>query len=198
VDRGRLRTLHYIAPVENVSSIIRLGLLCHRGASTREHRSVANESVQGRRQVRQLPTGLMLHDYVNLYFDARNPMMYSFHEQHASLCVIDVSPNVLDLPGVVISDMNASRSLAGFSPSPAGLDQIDEATVFAKSWAQEDQFEHERHAGAKCAEVLVPHRVDPIHFRGLIASNRATCTELVAVVGGVLSVTINPDLFFVH
>ena len=53
-----------------------MGLLSHQGASAFPHYSVASEEVQERCRLKRLPNGERLHNYVNLYFDARNPMMY--------------------------------------------------------------------------------------------------------------------------
>jgi ssDNA thymidine ADP-ribosyltransferase, DarT len=52
--------------------------------------------IQDLRANKKVPGGRPLHEYLNLYFHARNPMMYKGHDQHESLCVIRVSTNVLD------------------------------------------------------------------------------------------------------
>jgi hypothetical protein len=73
MDRGMVTELHYIAPVSNLPSMARRGLVSHNRAAKVEHSSVALGAVQDRRASRRFPWGMQLHDYVNLYFDARNP-----------------------------------------------------------------------------------------------------------------------------
>jgi hypothetical protein len=127
--------LHYLTPISNLSSISRLGLLSHQRASRlKQIASIANQDVQDRRQAKSVPRGRPLHEYVNLYINGRNPMMYCQIGRLDSVCVIRVSPEVLSLPGVVITDRNAAADLARFAPSPSGLSRIDSEITFARYW----------------------------------------------------------------
>jgi len=74
--REELEELHYISPIVNVSSILTHGILSHRRASKLPHQSVAMPEIQDRRRKVQVPKARPLHEYVNLYICARNPMMY--------------------------------------------------------------------------------------------------------------------------
>lgn len=91
VDREQLRELHYITPISNVSSIAARGLLSHRRAARHNPDSVALATVQERREAKPVPRGRPLHEYVNLYVNARNPMLYlrSQGDDHEGLCVLD-------------------------------------------------------------------------------------------------------------
>ena len=133
-----------------------------------------------------------LHEYVNLYICARNPMMYKRRESHASLCVLRVSTNVLEKPGVVITDGNASSEFVRFSAAPGGLAIVDKELAFAEYWTHQDEIEHWRRKRAKCAEVLVPDRVDPKFLIGIYLSSDAEARDL--DMG--LAVTIDRHLFF--
>lgn len=107
--RDELDELQFIAPITNAASILDMGILSHNRARRLDHESVADEEVQDRRR-QQVPNGRRLHDYANLYINARNGMMYRLVSPPATcdvLCVSCVSPAVLDLPGVVIADCNA-------------------------------------------------------------------------------------------
>ena len=55
-----------------------------------------------------------LHEYANLYLCARNPMLYKRRESHGTLCVLRVSTDVLDLPGVVLTGGNAASDYTAF------------------------------------------------------------------------------------
>ena len=48
--RDELDELHYIAPLSNILSIFRLGILSHRGAEKVAHESVAMQEIQDRRK----------------------------------------------------------------------------------------------------------------------------------------------------
>jgi hypothetical protein len=76
MTRAELPELHFIAPIDNLASIIAQGILCHERAKNVGHRSVAMEEIQERRRKVIVPGGLRLHQYANLYINARNKMMF--------------------------------------------------------------------------------------------------------------------------
>lgn len=194
--RDELQELHYITPIANVPSIRMRGILSHRRAGQISHRSVAMDEVQDRRARKRVPGGLMLHDYVNLYICARNPMIYKRKEQHNELCVLSVNTDVLDLNEVVVTDRNASRGFVRFGPIPGGLTNVDYDMVFARSWKHPDDPELDYlHSGIKCAEILVPNCVAPGYIRGAYVSCRQSQMDLLGIAPD-LTVTINPGMFF--
>jgi len=194
--RDELEELHYITAVENVPSVLEHGILSHRRASKLKHRSVAMEEIQERRKAVVIPNGRPLHEYANLYINARNKMMFKIHELHADICVLRISPDVLDLPGVVIADSNASSDYVRFAASPGGLRLINRDRVFAEYWTHPDDYiEQLRHGSEMCAEVLVPDRVAPEYIMGAHVSCQQSLEALNAI-AGTLATNGNRHLFF--
>ena len=122
MKRGELTELHFITPIANVASILQLGILSNKQAHRVPHRSVAKTDVQERRRHVVVPGGKPLHEYANLYLCGRNPMTYLRRDQHASLCILRISPLVIDLAGAIVTDQNAASDYAQFAPLPAGLE----------------------------------------------------------------------------
>jgi hypothetical protein len=195
MNRSDLTELHYITPIANVPSILQHGILCHNQVKSLTHQSVAMPQIQQRRIKKLVPGGRHLHDYANLYFDARNPMLYLRKDQHEELCVLRISTDVLDLPGVVIADGNAASAYTAFFPSPEGLRWVDENIVFAKYWTSGDQIEEWRRKRIKCAEVLVPDCVGVQYILGAYVSCGAVEKNL-RDIGFKLPITASADLFF--
>ena len=194
MNRADLKELHYITPIENLSLIFQHGILSNAGSKRLSPKSVAEPGVQARRAKAMVPSGRPLHDYVNLYICARNPMMYRLRFE--KLAVVRVSTGVLDLPGVVITDGNAvSDKYTRFSSSPSGLLQIDKDLVFAESWNDSDQIEKWRKSRAKCAEVLVPDKVETRFILGLYVPNIDMKKHLAETTGS-YSVDTDAHLFF--
>ena len=178
--REQLRELHYITCFANVPSIRQLGLLSHDLAEDVDHTSIALEGVQDLR-ADQVVAGRPLHSYVNLYFWARNPMLYLRYigESRRDLCVLSIDHRVLDLPGVVVTDRNAAKSWRRAElVSNDGLRIVDRDTTFAERWTYGDQLERERRKTATQAEGLVPDRVDPRYIRGAYLPSRRACARL--------------------
>src|SRR5882757_7005622 len=99
----RVTELQCIMPLENIPSVLKLGILSNEQAAKIEHRSVAMEDVQEKREQKHVPGGLKLHQYANLYFHARNPMLYKRRDAAATLCILRISTKVLHIDGVVIT-----------------------------------------------------------------------------------------------
>jgi hypothetical protein len=199
LTRADVPELHCIQPIENVASILRLGILSHERAAKVRHKSVAMEEIQDRRSRVTIPgTGRKLHTYANLYINGRNKMMYKllYGPGHEELCVVRVSTDLLDQEGVIIADRNASADAVAFRPSPGGLGQIIKELVFARYWTHNDPIAQQRHGQIVCAEVLVPDLVPPELIEGAYASCSASAKSLRAATGSSLTVTINADLFF--
>lgn len=195
MERQKLKELHYITPVDNVASIMREGILSHARVSGLVHGSVAMQEVQDRRATVVVPNGRRLHEYVNLYICARNPMLYKLHGQSRTICVLSVSTDVLDLPSVVVADSNASSKYVRFAAAPAGLRIVDDELTFAEYWTIDDQLVGWRRKAAKCAEVLVPERVDPRHIGRAYVCCEETKQTVEALCSG-LEVSVDRHLFF--
>jgi hypothetical protein len=190
----RVREFQGIMPLANIPSVLERGILSHERASRIQHESAAMEEIQERRDKKRVPGGLKLHQYANLYFHARNPMLYKRKENATNLCVLRISTAVKDLPNVVITDQNAASDWVRFlHPNQYRLLNFD--SIFAMSWYHpDDPIEYRRHRLRKCAEVLVPHVVSPEFIQGAYVLDRQVADQLQAMCE--LPITINPQMFF--
>lgn len=160
------------------------------------HHSVAMPEIQDRRRNKQIPGARPLHDYVNLYFDAHNPMLSKCRERNDEICVLRVSVDALNLAGVIITDMNAARDVVRFYDVPTGLAALDRDRLYAEFWLhQDDLIEEDRHRALKCAEVLVPDRVAPELIQGAYVAS-TTARNAVPSLTRALPLTIKSAMFF--
>ncbi|MGO8920641.1 MAG: DarT ssDNA thymidine ADP-ribosyltransferase family protein [Stellaceae bacterium] len=67
MDRADLAELHSITPIANLPSIMKHGIVSNRRSRALEAVSIALEAVQEKRDIKKVPGGRMLHEYVNLY-----------------------------------------------------------------------------------------------------------------------------------
>src|SRR5882724_9485727 len=110
----RVTEFQCIMPLKNIPSVLKHGILSNERADEVPHESLAMEEAQERRHPKQIPGGLKLHQYANLYFHARNPMLYKRKNEVNNLCVLRVSTEILQLPGIVLADCNASSPYVRF------------------------------------------------------------------------------------
>lgn len=189
--------LYFITDIVNVSSIFIHGILSHNLIAKKkiQHSSVANADVQARRMNKVIPGGKKLHDYANLYINARNPMLYVLLHRQCELCVLRISADVLQGAGVIVSAENAARGWARFEPWPDGLNMLEKEDIFRERWDVDDFFERKRLMGIMCAEVLLPDKVESRYIQGAYVSGQEAFDRLVGLCPG-FSVTINRTLFF--
>ncbi|WP_428310131.1 DUF4433 domain-containing protein [Hydrocarboniphaga sp.] len=191
---ARVTELHCIMPLANISSILANGILSYERAAKLRHVSVAMQPVQDRRDAKQVPGGLKLHQYANLYFHARNPMLFKRLNEAAGLCVLRISSQVFGIMGVVISDQNAASDYARFlHPSQSG--SLDFDAIYAADWRDADRATYFRKKSRKCAEVLVPQQVPIQYVTGAYVMDSAVKARLVNA-GFTLPVKVDGALFF--
>ena len=138
MNRADVAELHYITPIANVPSIVQHGILSHNRVRHLIHHSIAMQEVQDRRENKRIPGARPLHDYANLYFDAHNPMLSRRREHNDGLCVLCVSPDILDLSGAIVTDMNAACDAVRFYDLAAGLAVLDRERLYARFWLHQD------------------------------------------------------------
>ena|ERR1043165_2913478 len=195
MDRADVRQLHYITAIANVPSIMLHGILSHSLAAQLAHDSVAMPEIQERRRNKQIPGARPLHDYANLYFDAHNPMLSKCRNRNNDICVLRVDQSVLDLPNVIITDRNAATDMVRFRDVVDGLAQLDAQRLLAQYWTHpDDLYDQANHKAEKCAEVLVPDRVEANMIVGAYVANRTALAAFQALNTG-LAVQIHPMFF---
>jgi hypothetical protein len=122
-------------------------------------------------------------------------MLYLRQGLHESLCVLRVSPDVLDIPGTVVTDGNAASDYVRFAPAPGGISIVSRELAFAEWWTDSDLIRSWQKKVARCAEVLVPNRVPPELILGALVSGAVGQDRCLAS-GTECEVAIDRHMFF--
>ena len=123
-------------------------------------------------------------------------MLSRRRDQNAEICVLRINAEVFDLPNVIIADQNASSDYVRFYPVSRGLAAINKDRLFARYWTHRDnQYEEWAHKSVKCAEVLVPGKVEPEYILGSYVANQ-TALNAIKKLKTDLTVCIKSDIFF--
>lgn len=187
--------VYNIMPIENIPSVLRNGLLSYHQAEKLNHRSIAMQDVQCRRESVRFKNGLSLHDYASMYFDYNNPMLYKRKDQAEEFCILAISSSVLDLNGCIISDGNGAGKWTRFYPSGIGLDYLDFDKIFAQYWTHNDANETAAHRKQKCAEILVPHSVSANYISSACVLNQ-NCKQQLFDLGFDRQIVVKPKVFY--
>jgi len=197
MERDEVEELFYITHIDNLSSIMEHGILCHEEAIKFHHVTIDKRAVQEIRDTK-CPRGRSLHEYVNLFFNPRNKMLFRVISINniEKICVLSVSHEVIDLPGVLVSDRNAASDWAMIDSTAKGLRWVDRDKVFIRYWNDPDDRLNSIILGKiTCAEVLCPEKVKPSNITGIIVTNQAAKQAVLQLHLGI-PVSINRDMFF--
>jgi len=190
-------------PIINIPSVIEHGILSFNEVKRRniKHTSVANNEVQKRRN-KKITNGPFLHDCANLYFDARNPMMFVRKKESQNICVLEVSDKILKIDGVVLSDRNASADDRWVQYlAPKDINELNFSKIYAQYWITQGHSNRcvcgECHGkrSIKSAEVLVPNCVP---FKYIIKAHVVNDKAKINLEdkGFNLEISITPNMFF--
>ncbi len=200
--RRKTEFLYHITHVDNLERILKEGLFSRNEAIERgiSFRDISMKEVQDRRKGKEI-FGRTIHDYVALYFNPRNPMMYVEINRKEKIAVIAVSLEVILKEGVIFSDGNAASDKTEFYNEFDALEKLDWRSILAEYWTDGwglPDYEKKRKI---CAEVLVPQMVEVEYFEKLFFPNETLKNEMEEKLGYLLenlgiSVEIVPAIFF--
>ena len=190
--------LYYISHIDNLQSILANGILSHEeiAQGTFDYTPIYDENVVSIRKDKLTPAKLNLWHYANLYFQPRNPMMYSVvhSKQKEDLVVISASNKALHAPGVFITDGNAANAPTQFYSPAEGLKVLRRQWRIIRNewWNKED--------GSKrkiMSECLVPKRVSPNHISSLFVVSSEVANRVKQIAGErQITVIPEPNFFF--
>jgi O-acetyl-ADP-ribose deacetylase (regulator of RNase III) len=200
----KIKSLYYITHIDNLPSIFKRGILSHERIEAENGQFIsmfkgktdAKNNISKRRKVKPQNGGKNLLGYVNLLFQPRNPMMYRamFETGEDKLAVLEIADTVLNEPGVIITDGNATDELTQFYPGIQGLKRLQQQGRIIQSewWKISD--------GSKrkiMAECLVPDQVKPEHIRSVIIADDAMRNWVQGISNNSqFPVICQPDMFF--
>ncbi|MGA3315404.1 MAG: DarT ssDNA thymidine ADP-ribosyltransferase family protein [Candidatus Korobacteraceae bacterium] len=193
-----IKSLYYITHRDNLASILKDGILSHQYVEDHQVKYVPiyDADIVGNRKQKKTPTGQSLWEYANVYFQARNPMLYRvLHEKNPSdIAVIAVQPGVLRCSGAYITDGNAANAPTEFYGLEDGLKAIFEnwKTITGEWWNSVD--------GSKrkiMAECLVPVRIPPDMIHSVYVADHKTADQVRAAISSTsIPVIPEPTIFF--
>lgn len=200
--------LYYITAIDNLPSILQQGILSHNQIKLKQlqPKTIYDETVVQRRLNRQIPseyisgTRLTLGDYVNLYFQPRNPMLYRLivgEKRLSELVVLKLRKQILELPNVLVTDGNAAHANSQILLLQKAVLQTIQKQIDVDYWKEID--------GSKrkiMAECLVPNQVPTDYLECIYVGQQNGMLERVKEIiqatkkFASLNVIVESNLFF--
>jgi len=195
----KIAGLFYITHVDNISSILRNGILSHERIQNKNihFTPIYDEQIVTNRKAILTPDGRSLWNFANLYFQPRNPMLYRvlYEKQVSEVAIISVQPTILDKSDIYVSNGNAAHSASVISYGKElkkELRQIARDSVDVEWW--NDRNGSKRKIMAEC---LVPDAVIPDMLQAIYVGRRDVIEKISASnLGMKLPVIYEPKMFF--
>ena len=196
LDYYEIDGLYQITHVDHIQTIFRYGLLSHNNAHELglvQH-DISNPDVQNVRAQRCIG-GRPLHDYVPLYFNPRNAMLFDVFQKHTleDIVILQLSRKLMLQKGVWFTDGNATNTPTLSYDSLEDLDKLDWDCIRAEYWTDYEDGKR------KCmAEILVPDQISANYIKRksyLFVQNQKTQNRIEAVLPDA-RVAINEDMYF--
>lgn len=159
-ERWGIKSLWHMTHIRNVPSIMRNGLLAHQSPKLQLMNPVdiSDPDVQRWRTRVDPHFSRSLHEYVPLYINPRNPMLYRRREMQRQICFIEISVAALEGRDFIFSDGNAASNRTHFYTDISDLRLLPWEVLRSNFWTDFDDGKRKA-----CSEVLVPDIVEP-HF----------------------------------
>lgn len=192
-----IKGLYYITHVNNLPSILALGILSHAQITERgiPFTSIYDAEIVSHQQNKMVGEKSLWH-FANLYFQPRNPMLYRVisEKDKNDVAIVSILPTILNLPNTWVSIGNAASAPSEILPTDQGLPSIFEMWDIIRSewWKEED--------GSKrkiMSECLVPSIVPSNYIHTVYVANHETAERVRAMnLPTNVSVVPEPQMFF--
>ncbi len=185
--------LYYICHVSNIESILENGIFARAQIKKKEikHEDIHDDGVLMLRD-KEVPSGKNLREYVNLYFQARNAMLYRLVQNFGreNLAILSIKSSVIESEGSYFTDRNAATHAAEFYSDIKKLNRIDKKILKNEYWTDSADTKQKM-----MAEVLVEDKVSPDNIMAIYLPQKSdTIKKLVGSKN--ISIIIEHSMFF--
>lgn len=187
---------YHLTHVSNLKSIVDNGILSRNRllAEERKLHDISNSDIQNKRKRPESIYGRMIHDYVPLYINPKNPFLASSKVRNSiqELVLIEVYPNILvQKEKTLFSDGNAAEQKTNFFGKKDELERVNWSLLQNGTW---DEDESKR---MMCSEVLIPDSIHRTYIQKVYVSNTEILEEVMKTYlnAGGIKLVVNNNLF---
>lgn len=163
--------LYHMTHKNNLQNILQNGLLSHNQArnSRLTQVDIADNQVNDRRLRNEPIYQKSIHDYVPLYFNPKNPMLYRRGNIQNEIIILAIDSNLLYQSNTVFTNGNAAAGATSFFSNPNDLTKLNWTCINAEYW--NDIVDGKR---IKCSEVLVFPSIPTNAIKKIFCNNQQT------------------------
>jgi O-acetyl-ADP-ribose deacetylase (regulator of RNase III) len=193
-----IRELYYITHVDNLQSILERGILSHERVIKEnvKYTPIYDEQIVLGRRDKKAPDGRSLWSFANLYFKARNAMLYRviIEKSAKDIVVLGIRRDVLNRSDIFVTTGNAASAYSEILPVSQlkRIEKIVKRILKMDYWTMEDGTKRET-----MAECLVPDSVSPEYIQTIYVADRETMNKVKEKLQWFkVEVVCEPSIFF--
>ena len=189
--------LFYITHINNIQSILQLGILSHNKAHQNGfvNIDISNQQVNERRNRIEPTLGGNVHDFAPLFINPKNPTFYYWckRENLNNLVLLRINPHILLADNVAFSDGNAAVKSTLFYKNIEDFNKLNWTIIQDNYWTQYPDGKR-----IKCSEVLVQDAIPIYYINNLFVYSQDTLEKILPLFPNHLGIvsSINKDLYF--
>ena len=191
VNKYSLLELYHITHINNLKSIIVHGLLSHTAAHNQGliTKDISLKDVNMKRAKLEPYNQRSLHDYVPLYINPKNPMLFLRKILSDNLIIIAVSSDTMLYDTCLFTDGNAASRSTSIYKYLINLNKLDWDCIKGEYW---DNFQDGKRK--KCSEVLILDRIPIDRINRIITNNQNMEIQVQSICQ--LKTVIDPSYYF--
>lgn len=168
LDKFGIYYLYHMTHKDNLQNILQNGLKSHNEARTNglTRVDIADNQVNDRRSKREPIYNRSIHDYVPLYFNPKNPMLFRRRDIQNDIVILAINRNILYQENIIFTDGNAATNATSFYNNPEELNKLNWSCINAEYW--NDIVDGKR---LKCSEVLIYPNIPTSAIQKIFCNN---------------------------
>ena len=166
-----IQYLFHMTEISNLSNIFEHGLLSHNEAHSKglNQVDIALQDVNQRRASKRPIYGISLHDFVPMYFNPKNPMLYKRSEKQNQIVILAIDRRAIYQDKSMFTDGNAASGPTNFYNELKNLEKLNWACIRDDYWSGYHDGKR-----VKCAETLTYPKVTLKHIQKIYCNNMQT------------------------
>ena len=180
-----IQYLYNITHKSNLDNILLNGLLSHNIAHSKglTVTDISDNRVNQRRN--------KVHNYVPLYFNPKNPMLYKRKSIQSDLIILCIDRNLLQ-SNIKFSDGNAASKSTIYYTNIKDLGKLNWSIINSEYWS--DFVDGKR---IRCSEILIPNQINVNRIKKILCFNKDTMSFVSnKIANQEFEVEVNPTLYF--
>lgn len=184
--------LFYMAHIDNLKSILEIGILSHNDAHNKGivNVDISNREINAKRERIEPRNGYSIHDYAPLYITPKNPMHKSLDQKQTigDIVFLKINPHILLTDKVLISDGNAAEESTKFYNNISDFNKLNWECINDTYW--ETYKDGKR---IKCSEVLILHHIPNYYISEIYSKSEAILKKILNLFPNHLGILISSE-----